>query len=722
MDLSNEKTKYESGGPNDSFGNAPEVKESSLEADNRVITSIDQAINLAQQDINDARKLISAARRITAKKQGAPPYNPKNLKDQSKGWKRNISTRFLQKELNRAAPRLFMPILTASTMTAAELPAGWPKGQEKTQFYRDTMTRAFRGWRKNDMFWRGMAQEVVDYGYGFAAFTDPYEWRPHLCRMDRGFVPRGTEIMDDKLARFTLKWDYQPYELLNIARKAVDSGNEHWNKDAVAAAVDAANLPSLPQDMSQLRKWEELIREQSWDYNYTRSSKVVEAWHFFVLEYTGKVTHSILWPAGKGDLRLLYQKLDAYNETDSVVIPLTFGYGDGTIHGSWGAGQLLYDLAAQVEKVRCDSIDNLLNSNKVKLQVPNAKDAASAQLVVNDTMIIATNAQFAQNTGGVAGNPEGYLVLDRQMTQWAQEIVGSYLPPLPSQSSKAATDIANQAIEQEQQVQKDVLENWLKQVALVIAQMSRRMLDPDSDDDYAQGIRKKLLGDNVGWIKKFIGKMRSKISVLEKIIPPPPISLTEEELDILINQPVIQSVTDFTEYAAAQRGAFAASVQNNPLFNQAAVARYMACGVNSAGAAFADSICVPEGDLSTETSQQRMQAQENGTMLLGIAVPVVMSDNHQIHLDAMKAPMDQAIQQGLIQPATLGLAHASAHFAAGSSTKTLKPDSINQWKSQIATWQKAIEAKTEEQKQAQAQQQALAQQQQMQGQVQPPLQ
>ena len=697
---------YKSGALNDSFGNSPEVVASKTEADNRVVTSIDQAINLTEQDITDAKKLIAAARRITAKKQGAPPYNPKNLKDQAKGWKRNISTRFLQKELNRAAPRLYMPILTASTMTAAELPAGWPKGQEKTQFFRDTMTRAFRGWRKNDMFWRGMAQEVVDYGFGFAAFPDgPYEWRPSLCRMDRGFVPRGTEIMDDKLARFTLKWDYRPDELLQIARKAIDAGNEFWKKDAVAAAVDAANLPPLPQDMSQLRKWEELIREQSWDYNYTRSQKVVECRHFFVLEFTGKVSHYIFWPAGKGDLRLIYENLDAYDGTDSVVIPMTFGYGDGTIHGSWGAGQLLYDLAAQVEKVRCDSIDNLLNSNKVKLQVPQAKDAASAQLVVNDTMIIATNAQFAQNTGGVAGNPEGYLVLDKQMTQWAQEIVGSYLPPLPSQASKAATDIANQAISNEQQIQKDVLENWLKQVALVIAQMTRRMLDEDSDDEYGQAVRKKLLGDNVSWIGSLFIKaketLRDKVKALKDIIPPSPISLTKEELEILINQPVVQSVTDFTEYAASQRGAFAASVQNNPLFNQAAVARYMANGVPSAGAAFADSIVVPQGDVSTETAQRRMQAQENGTMLLGIPVQVVMSDAHQIHLEEMKGPMDQAIQQGAIQPATLGLKHASAHFAAGSSTKTLNPDTINQWKSQIATWQKALEAKVQEQQQTQ---------------------
>jgi hypothetical protein len=695
------------------YGNSPEVDESSMEANNRVVTSVAQAVQLTETDILDARKLVIAARRITAKKQGSPPYNPATLKAQGKSWKRNISTRFLQKELNRAAPRFFMPILTASTMTASSLPSGWPKGQEKTQFFRDTMTAAFRGWRKNDMFWRGMAAEVCDYGFGFAAWTDPYEWRPHLCRMDRGFVPRGTEIMDDKLARFTLKWDYRPDELLKLVRAATASGSENWKKDAVAQAVDAATLPSMPQDMTNLRKWEELIREQSWDYNYSRSQRMIEARHLFVLEFSGKVSHYILWPDGPADSQILFEHLDAYDNTDQCVIPMVFGYGDGTIHGSWGAAQLLFDLAAQVERVRCDSIDNLLNSNKARLQVPNAKDAATAQLVVNDTTIIATGAQFAQNVGGISGDPKGYMVLDDKMTQWAQEIVGSYLPPIPSQGSKAATDIVDQARQREAAIAQDNLEAWLKQVALVIAEMTRRMLNKDSDDEYAQAVRAKLLGENAKWFQKMAnrigGYLREKISALEKIIPPPPTSLTEEELEILIHQPVVQTVTEFTEFAAQQRAAFAASVQNNPLFNQAAVARYMAAGVPNSGAAFVDSIVTPEGDTTSITAQQRQQQLESTTMLVTQQpVPVVLTDAHVTHYDVLVGPLEQAIMGGQIGAATAGLQHLSAHYAAGTQQKNWPPDRINKDKSQIARLQAALEAKTQEVQQAQAQQQMQA--------------
>lgn len=666
------------------YGNAPDVNERTLDANNRVVTSIEMAIGLTDTDILDARKLIVAARRITAKKQGAPPYNPATLKSQGKLWKRNTATRFLQKELNRAAPRFYMPLLTASTLVAPALPAGWPKGQEKTQFYRDTMTRFFRSWRKNDMFWRGLAAEVVDYGFGFAAWTDPYEWRPHLCRMDRGFVPRGSEVMDDKLARFTLKWDYRPDELLKIARDAIDAGSDNWKKDAVAAAVDAATLPSMPQDMTQLRKWEELIREQSWDYNYSRGQRMIETRHLFVLEFSGEVSHYLLWPDGNGDNKLLFENLDGYKGTDEVVVPVVFGYGDGTIPGSWGAGNLLYDLAAQVEKIRNDSMDNLLNSNKVRLQVPNAKDAATAQILVNDTTIIATGAQFAQNVGGIAGDPKGYMILDDKMSQWAQEIIGGYLPPIPLQPSDIKAAQINAASAQEQAIKEDNQEMWLKQCAIITTQMSRRALNPDSNDPDAKKLRKALLGE------------------VPKNYPPPPISLTEEEIDIFLNQPAIQSVSQFTEYAASKRGAFAASVAQDPRFKPVPGARYMAAGVGDD--AFVDSIVIPEGDQSNSMAAQRQQLTENAVMLLGIEQPVLVNDPHQIHLDVIKEPLNQAIQAGMLKPAELALSHASAHYAAGVSTRTLKPDSINAWKSQLSVWQKAIEAKKEEAAQQQAMQ------------------
>lgn len=677
----------------DDFGAEPEVDESDLEQTNRVVSSVTHGVSMTDNDIKDARRLIQNAARITSKKQGDTPYSKSTLKNQGKGYKTNISTRALATELKRAAPRLYMPILTASTLTAAELPPGWTLGPEKTQFFRETITKAFKAWRKFPMFIRGLASEVVDYGFAFACCTDPFEWRPHLVRMDRGFVPRGAEIMDDNLPRFTLLWEYQPDELLRLAR---DASGDYWNKDAVAMAVQHADIPNTEYTMEKLRKFEELIREQVWDFSYEKGYKVIKARHFFVLEGSGKVSHYVFWAdSPKPEWTLLFEHLDAYDSMSDVVVPLVFGYGDGTIHGSWGAGQLLYDMAVQLEKVRCDSIDNLRMSNKMKIQVPQAKDANKVELTVNDTFVVVSEGQFANNVGGIAPNPSGYIALEQQMRQWMQQVIGSYLPDIPSQPSDIKAAQINAAMAQEQEVQRDVLEGWMQQFAYVSHMMTKRITAKGSNDKVAKEVRKKLMEGNKDGI-----------------------AITEEELDILVNQPAIQSVTDFTPAVAATKAQFAQSVLNNQLFKQTSLAKIMASAVG--GQSLVDYIVVPEGDVTEQTAAQRQQLEELTTMGSGIDLPVVNKDMHWVHMQTMKTPpqqgipsaMDAVIKSGNVRVAGTMLRHYSAHYQSAVALKSIPEEAINQEKSFIANYEKAIEALTKQQQAQQAQQAQMAAQQQ----------
>lgn len=669
-----------------SYGASVKVDDKTLEPESRVIRSVSQAYEVTQTDITEAQKLIVNAGLITNLLQGARPYNPATLRNLNEGHKTNISTRAYGTELRRAAPRLYMPILTASTLTAAVLPAGWPNASNKVALFRETITTAIRSWRKNDFFWRGLGREIVNYGYGFACCLDKYDWRPSLFRMDRGFVPRGTEIMEDQMGRFTALIDYKPNELLDLARKGVAAGGGGWNKEAVAAAVQAADLPATDYTLDGLRKWEELIREASWDFSYTKGVRVVKTRHLLVLEATGKVSYYILWADGPSQFQLLMERLDAWDSMNDAVVALVFDYGDGTIQGSWGAGHILYDMAVQLDQLRCDNLDNLKLGNKLKIQVPDPKDINQVKLVVNATAAILSNGQWAQNVGGIAPATESYRVADAEISRWAQEAIGAYLPPVPLTSSDVTAAHVNAAIQQQQEVEKDVLECWLKQVAVIVQMMTKRLCDKDSPDKVAKEVRKALLDGRNGLV------------------------LTDEEIDLLVNQSAVQSVTDFTQYAASQKGAFAASVKGDTRFNQTVAARMQAEGVPGGGIRLADEMVVNDGDPTLATVQTRMQLQENASMLLGIAMPVAVTDSHQLHLDAIRGPLEQAIKSGLLEPAKLGAAHAAAHFQAGSATKTLDKTKINEIKSWLASMEKAIEALAEE-KAAQQQAQAAQQQQ-----------
>lgn len=660
----------------ENFGSSVKASEKSLEPENRVIESVEQALGVVENLEWDATVLVNNAAKITNRKQGARPYSPKRLENQGKAYKTNISTRSYGTILRRVSPRLYNPLLRATYLTAAALPGDNVESEAKSSYFREITTEAIRSWPRFDWFARGMAQEVVDYGFVFGAFLSKYEWRPSLIRMDRGFIPRGTEIMDTSPPFFSCKWDYKPEELLRIARRAVDADVEGWNKDAIAAAVQAADAPAVESETPvNYRKWEELIREAVWNTAYTKGYRVVQAKHLFVVENSGKVSHYILWPDGKEDNKLLYEKKDAFESMADVVHTIVFGWGDGTVHGSWGAGHILYDIAGQVEKIRCDAVDNLRNANKMRLQVNDAKDINDVKTVVNDDQVYVSGAQFANNMGGISQNTTSYIELDNMLTRWMENMIGSYIPPVPTQSSDVKAAAINAAVAQEQEVAQDAIEMFLSQFAHLISAMTRRLYDPDSSDPVAKKLREKALE-----------------------------RLTEEELEQLVNQPSIQSVTQYTPLIAQAKAQFAMSQFGNQLYKQQTLARFAAEGVPGGGGRFADAVVVPAGDQTDATIAQRQQLLENSTMLLGVAVPVATSDSHLIHYNTLIEPLRQAIAAQMLEPAKVALSHLVAHWTAGVATKTWPPELINESKSQIADLQKAIEDMAA----AQAEQQAAA--------------
>ncbi len=680
----------------DAVGSAPEVSDN-LKVDNRAINSVNQAFSVCDNMRQDWIEGIEHAARITAKLNGERPYNQKKLKNAGKDWKTNISTGFLATECSRVLPRLYMPIKTAKYLTAASLPPGWPDGEQKTAYFRQAITETLRSWPKFNFWIRGLAREVGIWGFGFNTWFDEWEWRPTLMRMDKGFVPQGTEVMEHEPAFFMAKFDYKPWELLELVKKSVSSGRDDWVKENVVAAINSAQPPSAENTQYETRSWEDLVRQAAWEFTYTKGAKMIETFHLFSKEADGKVSHYILLANQSGnpnytasdmsgskkvDNRLLYENLDQFDSMMDVVNTMVFDYGDGTVHGAWGAGQILYDLAVQVEKVRCDAIDNMRMTNKIKAQVPEAKNVNDVKLVVNDTMMIVSGAQFSGNTAALPQDINGYELLDQKLTKIAQEKIGAFVPPIPLQPSDIKAAQVNAAVAKERELQEALLENWLIQFAVVVGTITKRLLKKGSPDKTAKGIRKILL---------------------EK--------LSDEEINILAQQFPVQSVADFTEYAASRRGAFCQSIMGNSLFRQNVAARIMAEGVGDTR--FVDELVKPDGDQQDEIAAQREQILENAAMLTGQNVPVLATDNDWVHMQTLKPGLMQQLQQGNLKGSQIGLQHYAAHWSQGVDKKTLPKDQINPEKSWISQAEKHIEElqKAEQIKQQteQAQQQAAQQ-------------
>jgi hypothetical protein len=679
---------------NEDTGSSPEVTPT-LEVANRTINSVDQAFSVCETLINDWKDGISKSARITRKLNGERPYNQKKLEQAGKGWKTNISTGFLATECSKVLPRFYMPIKTAKYLTAAELPPDWPEGQAKSQHFRQVITDTVRAWPKLNFYIRGLAREVGIFGFAFNCFFDEYEWRPTLIRMDKGFVPQGTEVLEEPTF-FMAKYDYKPAELLDLLKASVIAGRQEWKLANVVKALNAALPPAVESSQQDSRSYEELVRQSTWGQSYIKGAKVIRTWHLFAKETAGRVSHYVILAENTGgtgsvreegpdgDIRLLYENLDQFSSMSDVVNTMVFDYGDGTVHGAWGAGQILYDLAVQVEKVRCDSIDNIRLTNKAKIQVPDAKNVNDVKMLVNDQFVIVSAGTFAGNSAGLTSDVEGYELLDQKLTMLAQQKIGAFVPPIPVQPSDIKAAQINAAMTKEKELQEALLENWLIQFAEVMKTITKRLTNPESPDPVARETIQKLLT-----------------------------KLTPEEILLMANQFPVKSVIDFTEFKAQQRGMFASTVSGNPLFRQSSVARYMAEGAGDE--AFVTSIVIPEGDQSDQLAAQSKQTMENTTLFAGKPLPVLPTDNDWAHMQTLEPELGAVLSNPDFDPAkaTVALQHYAGHWTQGVNKKTLPKEAINEKKGWIGTAEKVIAARQEQMaiqaQAAQAQQAAEAQ-------------
>lgn len=679
----------------DAVGSQPEVTKSG-NVENRTINSVDQAWSVCETMVSDWKKGILHAARITSKINGEKPYIQKRLKDAGQDHRTNVSTGFLATECARVVPRLFMPIKTAKYLTAASLPAQWPDGLRKSEMFRQIVTDTVRSWPKFNFYIRGLAREVGIYGFAFNTHFDRYDWRPNLLRMDKGFVPQGTELLEEPQF-YEAKWSYQPHELLALLKESEETGLGEWKKDAVIQAI--RNACPIPVDATypNARVYEELIRQSTWSYTYVKGSRSIQARHLWAKEASGKVSHYVLldqegsgFPqppvldgkqnTSKADLRLLYESLDKYQSMSDASNAMVFDYGDGTVHGAWGAGHILYDLSVQVEKIRCDSMDNMRMSNKMKLVVSDGKNINDVKLNINSQWMLVSNAQFGGNTAGLTSDMNGYELLDQKLSQIAQQKIGAFVPPIPLQPSDVKAAQVNAAMAKERELQEALLENWLIQFAACFMKpVTRRLCDTASPDATAIQMQKRLVDAGI----------------------------TPEEINILVDDTGRHSIIEFTEYVAQQRAMFAASVQKNPLFKQDVVARVMASGVGDAR--FVDEIVYEEGDNSAVLAAQRQQKIENAALALGQEIEVLPQDNDWVHMTVLKPAINAVLSQGDANLAEVGLRHYAGHYSQGVDKKEIPEESINGEKAWIAAVEKQIGALRQREQIQQAHQQAVQQ-------------
>jgi len=618
---------------------------------NRSIRDVGQLKAVVQTLIsaNRERQLVNS--RIQAKVNVEKPYSQRKLDDEGLGWRSNFSTRPLTLIIEKVYPRFVDSVQSLKYVTAAELPPKYENATEKTESFRDGLTRLIRarsGWRT---FLETVAQENALFGSNVVAWLDEFSWFPtRPLQQNESFLTDGAK-QDVEFAQVVLvKETLLPHEVFGFIKDEESAKAAGWE---IQAAIEVINKASPSQNRDNVtagttsEKWyQDAQRDLTLGASYMAGASVIQMYSVLVREATGKVSHYRL--AGE-DLKLVFQKEDRFEKMEDCLAFFSFQRGNGNMHGSKGIGREIYELAGILDRTRNELVDRAILSGKTFIQGDLRNLHKLKMSIVGAMVIVPADWQFLETK--IDGNVEPFLKLDAYIGMLVDQLIGSVSPPRIEGEAFRSPQAWSLLAQREEEGRDAKISRFLEQFARMVQTMQRRICSTDVVDEDAKAFQKLML---------------------EK--------MSREELNVLANSPVAGTVRDLTPVQRQMISILAAEKKGNPLYNQRALeVEDITARVN---ADFAKKILLPENDPTIMAEQSRLQAMELQLILAGQACPVSPRDSHSIHLDILMPlaeKIGEGVNSGQTDTATLEafVAHVAEHYErsqqSGADKAKLKP-------------------------------------------------
>lgn len=652
MPLKNEEG-YSTTGTDGVFGtvNAPDLS-SAVKPQRRAITSVSQMRNIISSFTSAARERNVRNARIAAKYNSEKPHRQESLEADGLGWKSNFTTKPLPMLVNKVSPRLKKALDGVKYLTNSELPEDVQGNPEKTETFRREITKLIRsrpGWSD---FVTEVCMENVLFGFAPVVWLDEFSWFPKFFRQDQAFFPTGCKQDANQTQVFVVRDKYLIHELFELIKDKEAANDAGWD---VPNAVDAINkaMPDYRRHRADSweRIYEDLLREATVGLSHENGSRVINVWHVFAQEADGQVSHYILTEegSGKGEKELLYEREDQFPTMRDCLGLFAFEYGNGTLQGSKGVGREVYAMAAMLDRARNEVVDRLNLSGKIIIQADDKALHRFKMHVVGNAILIGQGYQVTERK--IDPGIKEFLQLDAFLSSQLDQMAGA-VTPKALEGERVTAAAVNLMAAREEESRDTITGRWLTQYAAVQATIQKRICDPQTNDQDAKDFQKRML--NI---------------------------MSREELTKLSEQPVAETVSDYTTIERQQIVAIAAENKGDPLFNQKELRRRSLSAQVSED--FANSVLLPDEDPTIVAEQSRLQQLE--LMLIagqGTTVPISPRDNHIVHLGVLMPALEQAAQVSAEDPQGVPvmeamLAHATGHYkgavASGAPKDQLKP-------------------------------------------------
>lgn len=627
--------------------NSPDLTEN-LKPRARAIKDSQQLSELIKNFESENRERNIKNGRIMAKYNAERPYRPGELKNDGLDWKSNFSSQPLATLIDRVAPRFVRAIQSCRYLTSSALPAHIPGATKKTETYRKGLTSLVRsrsGWK--DLI-SEFSQENALFGYTSVGYTDEYSWFPRHFRQDEFFVPAATKQNSANCPILILRDPYLVHEMFEQISDEEAAASAGWNIANTVEAINEAMPESVTKNFGNgdTRRYEDLQRESNLYCSLAQGAKVILAYHAFVTEYDGKVSHYIL---NGRNWKELFVREDRFKSMAEVTTFFSFQQANGNLQASKGVGRTVYALAGIIDRSRNEVVDRLQLSGKIIVRGDPKKLASFKMNVVGNAVVISKDFELGQTK--IESGVEEFMNLDAWVVKLMDEIAGNVSPTSASENFKGErvtngqvdyiADLANEA--------KDVkIERVLTRLADMMTQMQRRAASPHVEDDDAKEFHAQMLE-----------------------------TMSEEEFQYISNQPAAETVEDYTDRERQQIIVTTTEVRADPLIDgKAALRAKLTAAVDSE---FADTLLLQDEDPTVTAEQGRTQQLENMLLEQGKQVPISPRDNDLIHVKIAFEALEPITGNVADDPRAVEIIkifeqHIGAHLQSAASKGTPKEE------------------------------------------------
>jgi hypothetical protein len=638
---------------------------------------------LKQQNVERNKKNQMIQKKLNLE----PPYSNKKLESMGQNWRSNRPTGFISTMVSRIQPPFRQVVEQAPTLTFAKYPIDSLDAENKTNVFREEITKCIRGWKGFDDLLAQVVHENTTFGYCGLCWDDLRDWKPEFLRQDYTFFSIETPQVTDQTPIWGRKRRYQIAELLPVIEDPPLSAAAGWHINNLVESINNAIPAGRTLDADDdARRYEDWIREGSYGASYENDAKYVELGEILVREPHGKISR-YLFDDKSG--KEICTQVDRYNTMNECLALFSVEIGSGNLMSSRGAGRDLYNTHVAIEKARNLVIDNTYLKGLLLLKKgPNAKVGVPPLTVHHPVAFVSEGYEVIPQN--VPADTDDFLKLDQFVSGLAEIQVGTFLPstPVSGETKKTASEV-NRVAAIENQLREGILSRFARQFSQAVERIQRGICHPEHLKAAAD-LKTKLdiarqTQQNAVWAKREVVDAFDRslmelppfliafdvpehldedaisccLSMLERNIPP-------SDILLMAYSPASQLLQDTAPQDNVVLDTLITRYMGNPSVNQDELIKLD--WSRKLGETTANAVILPKDQVEAlQIEATRQQVIELQSIIAGQDVPVSPRDNDIVHLDTMMQklmPVVSNVPAGSLPPEGVApLAKAMDHFS-----------------------------------------------------------